>query len=304
MARAVWSGAISFGLVNVPVKAFTAVREHTVHFHQLEERTGARIRYEKVSEKTGKAVEGDAIVSGYELSPGRYVTVDPGELARLRPRTTKTIDVEDFVDLADVDPIFYDHTYWLAPDGPAADRAYRLLLAAMDESGKVGVGKVVMRTKQYLAAIRPVGKALALSTLRFADEVVASDDVVDLGRGDAPSPKERKMAVQLVRSLATSWKPERYHDTYTEQLHELIDAKAKGEELVAEEAPEQPSKVVDLMAALQASLDASKAGGGTKGRSAPTRRAPAKKGATKRSTKRAREEGAPAKRATRSSKAS
>jgi Ku protein len=182
MARAVWSGSISFGLVNVPVKAYSAVRDHSVHFHQLEKGTGARIRYRKVSDKSGKEVDADDIELGYELKKGTYVTVDPDELDELRPETTRTIDVSDFVALDEIDPVYYEHTYWLGPDGEGAERAYRLLLTAMEDQQRVGIGSVVMRNKQYLAAIRPLDGALAMSTMRFADEVVAQDDIdLDVG---------------------------------------------------------------------------------------------------------------------------
>ena len=169
MPRAIWSGSLSFGLVSVPVKAYSAVHDHTVHFHQLQKKTGARIRYEKVSAKSGKKVESDDIERGFEVAKGKYVVVDTDELDALRPRTTRTVDISDFVELAAVDPIYYENPYWLAPDGDAADRAYRLLLAAMDSAQRVAIGTVVMRNKQYLAAIRPLDGALAMSTMRFAD---------------------------------------------------------------------------------------------------------------------------------------
>jgi DNA end-binding protein Ku len=283
MARAVWSGSISFGLVNIPVKAFTAVRDHTIHFHQLDKKSGSRVRYKKVSDKTGRELESDDIESAYEVTQGTYVPVDTEELNELRPRTTKTIEVDDFVELGDIDPIFYDKTYWLGPDGEAADRAYQLLHAAMTEAGKAGIGKVVMRTKQYLAAIRPIGDALAMSTMRFADEVVPSDKVVDLpGKAEKPSAKERGLATKIIDSLSTDWKPERYHDTYTEQLEQLIKAKAKGKELVVEDDAEPAGgDVLDLMAALEASLAASKSA-----KKAPAKKTAAKKAAAKKSTSR------------------
>jgi DNA end-binding protein Ku len=265
MARSIWSGAISFGLVNVPVKAYTAVRDHSVHFNQLEKGTGSRIRYKKVSDKTGKEVESDDIESGYEISAGKYVVFDPDELDKLRPKTTRTVDISDFVDLEEVDPIYYDHTYWLAPDGESAERAYRLLEAAMEKQGKVGIGTVVMRNKQYLAAIRPLDGALAMSTMRFADEVVDRKDVDELPTGGSKADaKELKMAAQLIDSLTTEWDPTRYHDTYTEELRKLIDAKAAGKEVTAPMAEAAPSKVLDLMAALEASLSAAKSKGGKK----------------------------------------
>src|SRR5215218_3674539 len=218
MARAIWSGSISFGLVNVPVKAFSAVHDHSVHFNQLEKGTGARIRYLKVSDKSGDEVEADDIELGYEVSKGNYVTVTRKELDELRPDSTRTIDVGDFVALDDIDPVYYDHTYWLAPDGEGATRAYRLLLAAMEDQSRVGIGTVVMRNKQYLAAIRPLDGALAMSTMRFADEVVSRSDVEGLTTSSsAPPAKELKLATQIVDSLSTDWDPERYRDTYTDE---------------------------------------------------------------------------------------
>ena len=264
MARAIWSGSISFGLVNVPVKAFTAIRDHSVHFNQLEKGTGARIHYKKVSDKTGKEVTGDDIASGYELSSGKYVVVEDEELESLRPRTTRTIDVADFVDLEEIDPIYYERTYWLAPDGETAERPYRLLRAAMEDEGKAGIGTVVMRKKQYLAAIRPLDGALAMSTMRFADEVVPQSDLDLPSKGAKPDAKELKLASQIISSLATEWDPTRYHDTYTEELKSLIEAKAKGKKIVVEEEAPAEDNVLDLMQALEASLAAARKGGGKK----------------------------------------
>jgi DNA end-binding protein Ku len=259
MARAIWSGAISFGLVNVPVKAYTAVREHTVHFHQLQKGTGSRIRYEKVAEKSGKEVPNEDIELGYELHKGKYVVVDPDEIAELRPNTTRTIDVADFVDLTEIDPIYYNKTYWLAPAGDTATRPYQLLLAAMEDQQRVGIGAVVMRNKQYLAAIRPLDRALAMSTMHFADEIVPKADIDEIpSRRTKPDAKELRLATQIIDSLTTDWDPRRYRDTYTEEVRKLIDQRAKGKEIVAEEAPAERAEVVDLMAALEASLDAAK----------------------------------------------
>ncbi|MDQ1356729.1 MAG: end-binding protein Ku [Acidimicrobiaceae bacterium] len=294
MARAIWSGAISFGLVNVPVKAYTAVRDHRVHFNQVEKGTGARIRYEKVSDKTGKEVEKDDIQLGYQLGQGRSVIVDPDELDELRPRSTRTIDVDDFVNLDDIDPIYYDHTYWLAPDGESAQRAYRLLLQAMDESSRVGIGSVVMRNKQYLAAIRPLDGALAMSTMRFADEVVPQADIdqLKLGGKTKPEAKELKLANQIIDSLATNWDPSRYHDTYTDELLDLIERRSEGEDITVDEAAAPaPAKVVDLMEALQASLDAAKKSGDTTSKASASKASASKKAAP------AKKASAPAKKA-------
>src|SRR5579875_1090415 len=262
MARAIWSGSISFGLVNVPVKVHSAVRDHKVHFHQLDKASGSRIRYEKVAEKSGKEVDSDQIELGYELEKGKLVVVDPEELQELRPATTRTIDIADFVELSEVDPAYYNRTYWLAPDGEAAGRAYRLLVAAMEDRGRAGIGMVVMRNKQYLAAIRAREGALAMSTMRFADEVVPRSDIAGLPSRAKPDAREMKLATEIIDSLASEWKPEHYHDTYTEEVRELIRAHAKGEHVVVEEAPAAKAEIVDLMAALEASLAVTRSRGG------------------------------------------
>jgi len=255
MARSVWSGSVSFGLVNVPVRAFSAVRDHDVHFHQIEKDTGARIRNRKVSDETGEEVGTGDIAMGFEVESGRHVTFDKGELEELRPESTKAIEVTDFVALEDIDPIYYDRTYWLAPTDEAARKPYQLLRAAMEDRDRAAIGTVVMRNKQYLTAIRPLDGALAMSTMRFADEVVPRADVEDVpDRRAKPEPKMMKMAVQLLDSLATEWKPGRYHDTYTEELRKRIEAKEAGEEITEEPESDEAPKVVDLMEALEASV--------------------------------------------------
>ena len=261
MARPVWTGSISFGLVNVPVKAYTAVRDHDVHFNQLEKKTGARIRNRKVSEKTGKEVDADDIEMGFEIRKGRYVTFDKGELDELKPESTKAVEVTDFVDLEAVDPIYYERTYWLGPADDAAKQAYGLLLAAMEDTQKVAIGTVVMRNKQYLSAIRPLDGALAMSTMRFADEVVPRSEVDGVpSRRTKPESKALKLATQIVDSLAGDWKPERYHDTYAEELRSRIERKDKGKDVVEEPDVDAASdaKVLDLMEALEKSVSAAK----------------------------------------------
>lgn len=272
MARPVWKGSISFGLVNVQVKAYTAVRDHDVHFHQLQKGTGSRIRNRRVSEKSGREVDADNIELGFEISKGKYVTFTKDELEELRPASTRTIEVSDFVALEDVDPIFYDRTYWLAPDGDAAKNAYQLLLAAMEDRGRVAIGSVVMRNKQYLAAIRPLDGALAMSTMRFADEVVARKDVEDIpSRRSKPDAKALKLATQIIDSLAGDWKPEQYHDTYAEELRSRIKAKDKGKEVVEDEPAEKKADVLDLMEALEASVRDSKRSRSSSGRKRSTK---------------------------------
>ena len=293
MARAIWSGSISFGLVNVPVKAFTAVHDHKVHFHRLEKGSGARIRNQQVSDKSGKPVESDDVELGYELTKGHYVTFESDEIDRLRPSSTRSIDVSDFVPLEDIDPVFYEHTYWLAPDGDAAEKAYGLLLAAMTDQQRVGIGSVVMRTKQYLAAIRPFDGALAMSTMRFADEVVSRSDIDQLPRSiPKPSANELKLANQIVDALAGDWKPDTYHDTFTEELRDLITRKGKGEEIVVEESDEgdHDADVIDLMAALQASVDQARSPR-RKSRAGSRKKAATKKAASKKAPSHAKGKG-------------
>jgi DNA end-binding protein Ku len=270
--RPVWKGSISFGLVNVPVKAHTAVRDHDVHFHQLQKGTGSRIRNRKVAERSGDEVDADEIEMGFEVSKGKYVTFAKDELEELRPASTRAIEVSDFVALEDVDPIFYDRTYWLAPDGEGGKTAYQLLLAAMEDRGRVAIGTVVMRNKQYLAAIRPLDGALAMSTMRFADEVVPRKDVEGIpARRSKPEAKALKLATQIVDSLAGDWKPEQYQDSYAEELRRRIKAKDKGKEIVEDEPAEPKANVLDLMEALEASVRDSKSRRSGSGRKRSTK---------------------------------
>ena len=279
--RGVWTGSISFGLVSVGVKALTAVHDHDVHFHQIERGTGARIGNQKVSKATGEPVDSDDIEMGYEVSKGRYVAFEPSEIDELRPASTRTVNVTDFVDLAAIDPVFYERTYWLAPTDDGAERAYRLLAAAMEASQMVGIGTVVMRNKQYLTAIRPLEGALAMSTMRFADEVVDITDIDEIPTGGAaPSKKELALANQVIDALATEWDPDRYADTFTEELQQLIEARDRGDEVTTEPEDEgsEGAEVIDLLAALQASVDEARSG---RGSTTGAKKAGAKKAGTK-----------------------
>lgn len=260
MAQQVWRGSISFGLVNVAVRAFGATRDQKVHFHQIDSRSNSRIGYDKVSKATGEKVDKADIALGYEVEPGRYVTFDPDEVAALRPRSTRTIEISDFVDLAAIDPVYYEKTYWLVPADESAEKAYGLLAAAMESEQRVGIGMVVMRTKQYLAAIRPLQGVLAMSTMRFANEVVPAADVDGMPERTEPSAKELELATQIITSLTADWDPEQYHDSFTAELRALIAEKAAGHEVVEEaEVPsEDRGQLVDLMAALEASVEAAK----------------------------------------------
>jgi DNA end-binding protein Ku len=259
MPRSIWSGAISFGLVNVPVKLYSAVSRKTVRFNQLNAETGNRIQQKRVDPETGEEVPFEQIVKGFELTKDRYVLVTPDELDALDPERTRTVDIEDFVDLADIDPIYYDHPYYLVPDKGAA-KAYGLLLNAMEASGKVAIARVVLRSKEQLVAIRPAGELLMMETMIFHDEVVPHDDIDDLpdSKELKASDRELKMAQQLIDSLSSEFEPERYHDEYREKVLELIERKASGEEIAVQPEAPAPAKVPDLMAALEASLAAVK----------------------------------------------
>jgi DNA end-binding protein Ku len=283
MARSIWSGAISFGLVNVPIKLYSAVSRKTVRFHQLNGETGNRIQQKRVDPETGDEVAYENIVKGFELTRDRYVIINPDELDALDPEKSRTIDIEDFVDLSEIDPIFYDHPYYLVPDKGAA-KAYGLLLNAMEQAGKVAIARVVIRSKEQLVAIRPHrdGDLLMMETMIFADEVVPKDDLDELpdAKELQASERELKMAQQLISSLATDFEPGRYRDEYREKVLELIERKAEGEEIVvAPEAPE-PARVPDLMAALEASLAAVR-DDGDKGAKQPAGKREAAKAAAK-----------------------
>jgi DNA end-binding protein Ku len=287
MARAIWSGTISFGLVNVPVKLYSAVHSKDLQFHQFDP-NGNRIQYKRVSEKTGKEVDYSDIVKGYEAKKGQYVMVDPDELAAYKPESTKTIDISDFVDLDEIDPIYYENTYYLAPDGKAAAKPYRLLVEAMEKKGKAAIGKVVIRTKQYLAAIRPLDGVLALSTMRFADEVVPTSEVKNgsSGKDASPSSREVNMASQIIDSLSADWDPSRYHDTYREEVLKLLKQKAAGKEIVVDEPEEKQGEVLDLMAALEASLAEAKKGGGPRSKAGGAKKSSRATQSTKQTSKR------------------
>jgi DNA end-binding protein Ku len=293
--NAIWTGSISFGLVTVPVRMISATRSQDVRFHQLEEGTGSRIRLRRVSEQTGEEVTNDRIVKGYELEKDKYVIIEAEEIASLKPKSTRQIEIEDFVDLADIDPVFFEQPYYLIPDKDNA-KAYRLLAEVMEDLGKVAIGRFVLRSKEALVAIRPVDGALVLETMRFADEVLAIDREQPLAEpASEPTEREKEMARQLVNSLTAEFDPTKYHDEYREELLALIDKKAAGEEIVAATSTEEPAKVLDLMAALEASLaraGAKQADDGSAPKAAkksartakPAKRAPVKKASAKKMT--------------------
>jgi DNA end-binding protein Ku len=258
MPRPIWSGAISFGLVSIPVKLYNAVSRKSVSFNQLDNRDQARIRYRKVNADTGDEVPDDQIVKGYEVSKGRYVVVDPDELEQFLPTATRSIDLDEFVDLDEIDPIFYDSAYLLAPDRVL--KPYALLVRAMEEAGRVAIGRFVMRNKQYVAAVRAVDGRLVLSTMVYEDELVDPASIDDFGGLSDVEVTDRELAMagQLVESLAGPFEPDRYRDEYREQVLELIDKKAAGEVWEAPVPAASAPQVVDLMAALEASVQAAK----------------------------------------------
>jgi DNA end-binding protein Ku len=280
MPRAIWSGAISFGLVNVPVKMYSATSPKTVRFHQLSAKTGTRIKQKRVDPSTGDEVAFEDIVKGYELSPDRYVLIEPDELDALDAKATKTIDIEEFVDLADIDPIYYDHSYYLAPAAGGA-KAYTLLLDAMRESGKVAIGRVVIRSKQQLCALRPIGAAMGMSTMLFGDEVLSPDrldELEALGETEA-SKRELTMAQQLIDSLSADFDPTKFKDDYRERVIDLIERKAAGEEIAVQPEAQDDTPAPDLMAALEASLANVRSGDSdepAEKKPAPKKKAPAK----------------------------
>ncbi|MCU1485240.1 MAG: putative end-binding protein Ku [Actinomycetia bacterium] len=253
MPRAIWKGSISFGLVNVPIGLFSATKSKTVQFHQLDRKSKKRVHNKRVVDGSSKDIDFDEVVKGYEVTKGHYVVVEPKELESVEPGASRTIDIEDFVDIADIDPVQYDKSYYLAPEsGRGADKAYALLREAMHDAGRVAIGRFVLRSKQYLACIRPSGDVLVLHTMWFPDEVRDSADL-DIPGKVKLTPKERKAAEQLIESLTSDWDPDRYHDTYRERVEKLLKAKAKGK-AIAVEPREEREPVSDLMAALEASV--------------------------------------------------
>jgi DNA end-binding protein Ku len=280
MARSIWTGAISFGLVTVPVKLYSAVNRKTVRFHQLSGKSGVRIAQKRVDPSTGDEVAYEDIVKGFELTPDRYVVVEQSELETLQPKKTRTIEIEDFVELSDIDPIYYDHPYYLAP-GAGGAKPYRLLVEAMRETDRVAIARVVIRSKEALVALRPMDDhVLGMSTMLFPDEVVDPDSIDEISAtGDVEVTKrELDIAKQLVESLAGPFDSAKYHDTYRQEVLDLIERKAAGEEIAVQPAAdEEEEPVPDLMAALKASLDAVRDqdaegnGGAAKAKKAPAK---------------------------------
>jgi len=281
MARAIWKGSLSFGLVNVPVGLYTATQDKTIHFNQFEEGTSDRIRYKRVNERTGEEVDYARIVKGVDLGGGEFAILPPDELDAAAPEKSRNIDIEGFVDLADIDPIYYRTTYFLAPEGDAARRAYALLRKAMQESNKVGIATFVMRNKEYLVAIRPEDEVIALETMYFADEIrTPSEELPNLSTDGKFTAKELDMAQLLIDSLAQDLDPTKYHDDYRRQVEELVETKRQGGVIETAPRPARSSNVVDLLEALQASVEDA----GRRPASDRTKPAAGAKRASKRST--------------------
>src|SRR5215204_2354956 len=260
MARAIWSGSISFGLLNVPVKLYSAVSKQTVRFRELREGDGSRVKHKRVAESDGKEVPYEKIVKGYEYAPDQYVVLSRDELAELEPQRSRAIEIQDFVDLDDIDPIYFEQPYFLGPD-KGAERAYALLVQAMKDSRKVAIARFVLRNKEHLAAIRPMEDVLTLTTMRFHDEVTSPGDldgeVFEEAKPKKPDQRELEMAKQLIESLTSDFKPTAYRDEYREELLDLLERKAEGKEVVSAPTEEpKPTKASDLMAALEESLAA------------------------------------------------
>jgi len=299
MARSIWTGAISFGLVTVPVKLYSAINRKTVRFHQLNGKSGVRIAQKRVDPSSGEEVPYEDIVKGYEIAPDRYVLIEPGELESIAPKKTKAIEIEEFVELSQIDPIYYDHPYYLAP-GPGGAKPYKLLVEAMRETNKVGIARVVIRSKEALVALRPIGDALGMATMIFADEVLPPDRLDEIKEAEEVKTTKRELdiAKQLVESLAGDFEPEQFHDAYREQVLEMIERKAQGKEIAVQpEAEVLAAPAPDLMGALKASLEAVKKREGDDGskpaskRKAPAQKATAKKAAAGKAPKSAGSKG-------------
>ncbi len=255
MARSIWSGFLSFGLVNVPVGLYTATADQTIHFNQLHKGTSHRIRYKKVDEVTGEEVATQDIVNGFPLGGGEYVVVNREELKDISPGKSETIEISDFVELGEIDPVHFRQTYYLAPRGKGADRAYALLRQAMHETGKVGIATMILRDKEHLVAVRPGDDVLILETMYFGDEIRSpSEELETLPQDASFQGRELEVAKRLVESLTVPWAPEDYHNTYRARVEELIERKREGQAVVFE-AERPKSNVIDLMAALEASVE-------------------------------------------------
>lgn len=304
MARPIWTGAITFGLVSVPVAMYSATHEHDVSFHQFERDTTDRIRYKRVNERTGKEVDYDDIVKGADVGGGKYVMLDADELDSVAPGRSRSLEIARFVELGDIDPLYYQKTYYLGPGSDESAKVYGLLRDAMADAGRAAIGTLVMRGKEYLTAIRADGNLLVLQTMYFADEVRDPQAEIDgLPRKGAAKKNELAMAQQLIDSMAGQWKAGDFRDTYTDRVNQLIKQKKAGKEVTVSEPAPSPTNVTDLFAVLKRSVEnaqkqrgksgsasagaasgsgsAGRSGSGSGGGSATKKKAPAKKAAAK-----------------------
>jgi DNA end-binding protein Ku len=300
MARAIWSGSISFGLLNVPVKLYSAVARRGIGLREIRESDGARIRHRRVAEGTEEEVPFEEIVKAFEITPGRYVPLSKEEMASLAPEKSRAIEVQDFVDLGEIDPIYFDSPYYLGP-AEGAEKAYSLLARAMEGSGKVAIARFVFRNKEHLAAIRPADGVLTLTTMRFADEVVPPSELEDVLLAGKPkvAKREVEMAEKLIDSLTRRFDPGAYRDEYREELLATIERKAEGKDVVAAPAGEdrRPTRAPDLMAALEESIaavqgkDKARKPAAKKHRAAPKKKAAPKRSASRPKSKSSKEAG-------------
>lgn len=269
MPRAIWTGSITFGLVTVPVGLYSATEDHSVHFHQYQRGTTDRIRYQRINERTGEEVAFRDIVRGHDEGDGQTIIIEPSELDEIAPGRSRSIEVTAFVDLDEIDPIYFQKTYWLAPAKEENGKVYALLAAAMAATNRVAIATFVMRGKQYLCAVRSDNRVLSLETLYYADEIRDPHDQLDFLPGptdtDAGS-RELDMARTLIESMGAPWRPEDYRDDYTDRVKQLIDDKRAGNEVVSEAAPPEATEVTDLLEALRRSVEARKADGHDKAR--------------------------------------
>jgi DNA end-binding protein Ku len=302
MARAIWNGYINFGLVSVPVGLFSATVEHELDFHQFQRGTSDRIRYKRVNERTGREVDYDKIVKGHDLGGGEYVIVEQDELADIAPGRSRSLEISQFVDLDEIDPIYYQKSYYLGPSDKENASAYALLRDALAKANRAGIASFVMRSKEYLACIRADDKVLVLETMYFADEIRDPVEVIGSLPAKSSGGKQLSMAVDLIEAMSGPWRPVDYKDSYTERVKKLVDTKRKGKEVVFNEEEPEATPVTDLVSALRASVEAARArrqggsaakkttakktaGKKTAGKKAAAKKTTAKKAATKRPAK-------------------
>jgi DNA end-binding protein Ku len=281
MARAIWSGYINFGLVSVPVGMYSATQEHEIDFHQFQKGTSDRIRYKRVNERTGREVPYDKIVKGHDVGGGEYVIVEPEELDDIAPGKSRSLEIDTFVDLDEIDPMHFQKSYYLGPSDPENASSYALLRDALAKTNRAGIAKFVMRGKEYLATIRADDKVLVLETMFFADEIRDPDEEL----GDLPrksgTGKQLSMAVDLIEAMSGEWKPAAYKDTYTERVKELVKSKHQGKEVVYSEEEPQATNPTDLIAALRASVEEARKSRGARKKTGPAKKTTPKKTAAK-----------------------